>query len=190
MIGEHDLDSLQGHLLIASPHLPDPNFYKSVVLVVEHQEDGALGLILNRVGTMCLDEVWRAVCDTDCSLHDQLRVGGPVDGPLMALHCDMDLEGHEVVPGVYFTSERDSLESLVQRDDSVCRIFSGYAGWGGGQLDREMEVGGWLTMPASFDHVFDIDEDSLWQKVMNAIGEEITRNALGLPDLPSDPSCN
>lgn len=184
------MDSLHGQLLIASPHLPDPNFYRSVVLIVEHQDEGALGLILNRVGTTRLEEVWQSACNSECSIQDQLRVGGPVEGPLMALHSEATLEGHEVVPGVYFSTERNVLESLVAREDSLCRIFSGYSGWGSGQLDQEMRVGGWLTMPACFDHVFDVEEDSLWQKVMNSIGEEITRTTLGIRHIPEDPSCN
>jgi putative transcriptional regulator len=184
------MDSLQGQLLIASPHLPDPNFYRSVVLIVEHQEEGALGVILNRVGSRRLEEVWRTACESECRLRDHLRVGGPVEGPLMALFSDSALEGHEVVPGVYFSSERDVLESLVMQDESTCRIFSGYAGWGGGQLDEEMRVGGWLTAPAHRDHVFDKDEETLWQRVVNTIGDEITRNALNIRHVPTDPSCN
>jgi putative transcriptional regulator len=158
--------------------------------MVEHQEEGALGVILNRVGTRRLDEVWRAACETECRMRDHLRVGGPVEGPLMALFSDSALEGHEVVPGVYFSSERDVLETLVMQDEAACRIFSGYAGWGGGQLDEEMRVGGWLTLPASRDLVFDTEEETLWQRVVNTIGDEITRSALKIRRVPSDPSCN
>ncbi len=184
------MEYLQGQLLVASPHLPDPNFYRSVVLVVEHQEEGALGVILNRVGSQRLDDVWRTASETECRLRDHLRVGGPVEGPLMALFADSVLDGHEVVPGVFFSSERDVLESLVLEDKTACRIFSGYAGWGGGQLDEEMRMGGWLTLPAHRDHVFDAEEETLWQRVVNAIGAKITRSALNIRDVPSDPSCN
>ena len=108
----------------------------------------------------------------------------------MALHAESDLEGYEVVPGVFFSSERDVLESLVARDDSICRIFSGYSGWGSGQLDQEMRVGGWLTMEADAHHIFEIKEEMLWETVTSSIGEEITRSALGVRHIPSDPSCN
>ncbi|MDG2382383.1 MAG: YqgE/AlgH family protein [Pirellulaceae bacterium] len=184
------MNSLDGQLLIASPHLPDPNFYRSVVLIVEHESDGALGLVLNRVGTSRLEDVWQSACDSKCVMRDQLRVGGPVEGPLMVLHVESDLEGYEVVPGVFFSTERDVLEALVARDDSICRIFSGYSGWGSGQLDQEMRVGGWLTMKADARHIFEIEEETLWDTVTSSIGEEITRSALGLKHIPSDPTCN
>ena len=108
----------------------------------------------------------------------------------MALHSDPTLDGHEVISGVYFSSERDVLESLVMQQDAPCRIFSGYAGWGGGQLDEEMRVGGWLTMPAQWDHIFGEDGESLWRRIVNTIGDEITRDALRIRHVPSDPSCN
>ena len=184
------MDTLQGKLLVASPHLPDPNFYRSVILIVEHQEDGALGLVLNRITNQLIRDVWRGACDQDCVAKDFLRLGGPVEGPLMALHSIAELEGHEIVPKVYFSSERAVLTSLVDQNDRPYHLFSGYSGWGAGQLDNEIKVGGWLTAPANWEHIFGEDEDHLWQRVTNMIGDEITRASLNIRNLPADPRLN
>jgi putative transcriptional regulator len=184
------MDSLQGNLLVASPRLPDANFYRSVVFMIEHQEDGALGLVLNRVSGQSLKEVWQAACDSPCHSDQQLHVGGPVGGPLMALHSHPELEGHEIVRRVFFSSERDVLEALVGQTDHPYRIFSGYAGWGSGQLEGEMRVGGWLTAAARWRHIFGDDHEVLWRDVVNSIGAEITRDVLNIRNLPQDPQNN
>jgi len=80
------MKSLQGHLLIASPTLLDPNFRKSVVLLVQHNEEGAMGLVLNRPTETKLCEAWTQVAETDCASDASLNLGGPCEGPLMALH--------------------------------------------------------------------------------------------------------
>ncbi len=78
---------LQGSLLVASPHLPDPNFFRSVVFMIEHESEGALGLILNRVTNTTLKTIWAALEEREIENEQFLHVGGPVEGPLMALHA-------------------------------------------------------------------------------------------------------
>jgi putative transcriptional regulator len=183
------MERLQGSLLVASPHLPDPNFSRTVVLMIEHLPDGALGLILNRVSNTTLQSVWKDVCEGQIVGEEWLYVGGPVEGPLMALHGHPDLEGIEVIPHVYFSSEKSVLESLVQQQTIPYRIFTGYSGWGAGQLENELKLGGWLTAPARREHVFE-DHDGLWQRVTHTIGEAITRQTLKIRHIPDDPRQN
>ncbi|MCA9152150.1 MAG: YqgE/AlgH family protein, partial [Planctomycetales bacterium] len=178
----------KGCFLIASPHLPDPNFFRSVVLIVEHNEEGAMGVILNRASNTMLDEFWSEVSESACESDDPLYVGGPVEGPLMAVHDDSDLEGIEVMKSVFFTSDRDSLESLVCSHRNF-RIFTGYAGWGPGQLENELQIGGWLVKSANYMQIFG-DADELWKQVTRAIGDEITRQAFNIRHVPADPQCN
>jgi len=183
------MEYLKGSLLVASPHLPDPNFFRSVVLMVEHTAEGALGLILNRVSNTSLREVWEDVCETDCRSKENLFVGGPVDGPLMSIHTRTNLEGIEVVSGVFFSSDKSTLEALVAKPPRQYRIFSGYAGWGPGQLENELHVGGWLHCSADRNEIFS-DHEGLWRRVTNAIGAEITDRALRIRNTPVDPQCN
>ena len=184
------MQSLRGNLLVASPHLPDPNFFRSVVLIVEHQDDGALGLVLNRVSARPLQEVWGSASSAPCVTDELLRIGGPVQSPLMTLHSHPGLEGQEIVPRVFFSSERQVLEALAGQTDYPFRMYSGYAGWGGGQLEGEMKIGGWLLTPATNQVIFEQDEQTLWQQIVNAIGTQITRDILRIRELPDDPRNN
>ena len=80
------MKSLKGHFLVASPHLADANFYRSVVLMIQHDEDGAVGLVLNRPTDNTIAEVWEMISESPCDVQGCVSIGGPVAGPLMALH--------------------------------------------------------------------------------------------------------
>ena len=185
------MKSLKGHFLVASPHMEDPNFSQTVVLLVQHNEDGAFGVVLNRPADSTLKDLWEKVTQEPCEIEQHVHVGGPVAGPLMALHADGSLAEteQEVVPGVYFAVEREHLEKLVRQQQQPLRIFVGHSGWGGGQLEKELEQGAWLTMPASLEYVF-YDELDLWKKVTHRIGESMLTSALKIKHVPLDPSVN
>ena len=181
--------SLKGQLLIASPRLMDPNFVRTVVLMVQHGDEGALGLVLNRPLTATVRDVCEKVLETSCEVEAHLHQGGPCEGPLMVLHAttDDDSTEHEseVVPGVYFTAERGTIEDLLRGiADGDAKFFVGYAGWGAGQLESELETGSWLTCPADPAHVFEAGE-KIWSKLTTSITAGID------PDrIPDDPSVN
>ncbi len=182
--------SLQGHLLVASAVLVDLNFRKTVVLMIHHDDDGALGLVLNRPSDMKVDELWDKIAETPCQSEQVLHVGGPVEGPLMALHTHEDLSEIEVLPGVYFCVQKQNLNELVARPDDSFRLFVGHAGWGGGQLAGELAEGLWLTTPAKPPHIFEPGDD-IWESVFR----EITRasgmlQVLKVKHVPPDPSMN
>ena len=179
---------MTGHLLIAVPELPDRNFFRSVVLVFHHDESGASGVILNRPSEVTLAEVWQEVSDCQCDSQQTVSVGGPVQGPLIALHTSPVQAESEVIPGVYISMSRDQLNAIVTQESHEFKIFSGYAGWGPGQLDDEIEAGGWLTMEANFVHVFESPEE-LWKKVCEAFGKHIMQAQIGR-HVPPDPSLN
>jgi len=183
------MKSLQAHLLLAAPQLPDPNFNRSVVFLISHDEEGAFGVILNRPTPVKLAEIWNEVAGAPCENRSNVYLGGPVQGPLIALHQIIECAESEVMPGVYVATQKESLNTIVQHEGSQFRLFSGYSGWGEGQLEAEMEVGGWLTMPAEIDHVFG-DDEALWQEVADKIGKEILFPDHSLPNGPSDPSLN
>ena len=80
------MSSLKGKLLVASPQLSDPNFHRTVVLIIEHNDEGAFGLVLNRTSSKTIKQVWERVTDEPCESDQPLHVGGPVGGPLIAVH--------------------------------------------------------------------------------------------------------
>lgn len=180
---------LNGQFLVASPHLADPNFYRSVVLLVQHHEQGALGLILNRPTDIPLKQICDLSCD-QAGLGDQtVGRGGPVEGPLTALHARPDLGEEEVCQGVFFAAQADAIRELIERNEAPCGFFVGYAGWGAGQLEGEMEAGGWLTAPAKAEVVFS-NPDDLWDRVVREIGRKILTPSLHTKHLPPDPNVN
>jgi Putative transcriptional regulator len=183
------MSSLQGQFLVASPHLGDGNFNRSVVLIIKHDDEGALGLILNRPTRNTVGDVWRMVTEKELDCDQPIYLGGPVQGPLVCLHRVKSCAESEVLPGVYFAADKSDLEKIVSQRAKPFRLFMGYAGWAGGQLEGEMKVGGWLAMPADKKLVFDNRED-LWEQVVRTIGQGIIAPALKTKHVPQDPSLN
>lgn len=186
------MKSLEGHLLVAARSLRDPNFHRSVVLIVKHNEDGALGLVLNRPSGTKIADVWSQVSSADCQVDQPLFTGGPIQGPLMAIHSTAAWSELEVVAGVYFTAAREMLEQLVASGEPAgaeqARFFVGYSGWGGGQLEMELDAGAWLTIAATRRYVF--NPDDCWQDLARQIGGSQLLESLGIKHVPSDPSLN
>ena len=183
------MKSLAGHFLVASPRLPDENFFRTVVLVIQHDESGAYGLVLNRPTSHQLKDVlpWGEEIG-EVGSHP-LYWGGPVDGPLMVLHTEADCADVDVLPGLFVAVNRDKIHRLLDSSTRHFRVYDGYSGWGPGQLDRELELGGWLTAPARVDDVF-AEPDGLWRKTVTAIGRQILGPTLTNGPLPEDPSLN
>jgi putative transcriptional regulator len=183
------MKSLQGHFLIASPHLADTNFYKGVVLMIKHDEEGAFGLILNRPTQNTVAELWKMVGEEEVDCAAPIFVGGPVNGPLVALHRLKSAAEAEVLPGIYFAAHKDELQKLIRQTTKPFRFFTGYAGWAGGQLEDELNAGGWLTSKANKKLIFSAADD-LWEQVTRTIGEGILTKAIRPKHVPDDPSLN
>lgn len=183
------MESLVGHLLIAIPELPDSNFFRSVALLLQHSEEGASGVILNRPSNISVAKVWDEISAEICNSDQAVNVGGPVEGPLISLHPSMALGEVQILPGLFMSLSRENLNQLVMQETHEFRIFSGYAGWAPQQLESEIERGGWLTMKAQYEHVFE-SPDELWKKVCAEVGHEIMLPHFGFKSLPSDPSIN
>lgn len=180
---------LTGQLLVASPDLRDPNFARSVVLMLQHAEAGAIGLVLNRRSGTPLSAIWDQVTDAPCTLDLPVMTGGPVEGPLVILHGDAELNEREIMPGVYFSAHKDLITELLAHARLPMRVFAGYSGWGEGQLEAEMEEGSWSTTPATRELIF-ADEESLWQQATKQIADDILIHSLGIKHVPDQPDLN
>jgi len=183
------MESLRGQLLVATPRLPDENFYHTVVLMVEHNQHGALGVVLNRPTEQSVAQLWAQVSEVSCTSGGKVRLGGPVSGPLLAIHTSRELAELEVLSGVYLAAQKHLLDRLVQQEQYRYRVFLGHAGWGGGQLESELEQGAWLVTPATPEYIFYDDED-LWETVAKHIGDAILLESLRIKHVPKDPSMN
>ena len=153
--------TLQGHLLIAPPQERDLDFIRSVILLIQHSEEQAFGVVLNRPSTTTVRQVWRGRCQYG---DDLLYSGGPVSGPLMALHTDPFLGEIEVVPGVFYSVQIGRLKELFDTQGHLVKVFQSHVGWGPGQLEQFLEDGHWRIMPATADHAFSVGTN-LWEEV-------------------------
>jgi putative transcriptional regulator len=183
------MTSLAGHLLIASPQLEDPNFARAVVLLIHHNPEGAFGVVLNRPSDNTVKELWKEVAQTPCESLRHVHLGGPVSGPLIALHTDSELAEMEILPGLFFAAQRENLERLIAQPEATYRLFVGHSGWGERQLERELEAGSWLTIPATVELVF-YSEGDLWKRTAQQVGEAMLIETLKLKELPPDASLN
>jgi putative transcriptional regulator len=182
--------SLKGHFLIAVPELADLNFFRSVVLVLQHDQQGAMGVILNRPADVTVAQVWKEIFEVENGCHDRIHVGGPVEGPLILLHTQLARAELDVMPGIFVSMGKQHLQSIIDENVPPFRIYSGYAGWGAGQLEQEIEAGGWLTMPGEGDQIFASSED-LWKLVCETFGSQIMQGPLsGRVVVPPNSSLN
>lgn len=181
--------SLTGQFLVASQHLNDPNFAESVVLMIHHSDDGAMGVVINRPADKTVRDVWDMIGFDEVERDDQVFVGGPVPGPLVAVHTLEPFSERQVLPGLYVATHRDAIDLIVRKQGVALRLFSGHAGWGEGQLESELEAGGWLTASATADDVFG-DYNHVWKSVAERIGLGIMAPGVDRDHLPPDPSLN
>lgn len=184
------MESLRGHLLIAPPHLTDPNFSRTVVLMIQHDDEGAFGVILNRRTERSIRDLWSEIRGETCRCDQHLNLGGPVTGPLVALHTEPALAELPVVPGVYCTMDAGNIAEVVDGDRKMVRFYAGYAGWGARQLEAEMQTGSWLTTKASAHHVFGTDEEVLWRNALRQASGTADFPLPGTTGEPHDPSLN
>jgi putative transcriptional regulator len=173
-------ESLRGQLLIAAPSLHD-YFRRTVVLVIEHTPDGAMGVVLNRTSETLVAEAVPQLAElTD---DDELvRVGGPVSPQsVVALgeFADVAEAGTQVV-GPLGTLDPDSENASLRR----IRVFAGYTGWGPGQLDEELEQDAWVVTPAQPDDAF--GDGDIWSEALKRKGGSYRL----LSTMPADPSLN
>jgi len=181
-----------GTLLAAWPDLMDPNFMHGVVLICHHTEAGAYGLVTNRQSEFTIGELLsdhELLAGSDFPIH----LGGPVDhNSLQFLHSvPKKIEGGFSIDGrIWLGGDLDQMAHYVidEREDALrtLRIFLGYSGWGGGQLESELSSGSWLPAAPSMQAIFGSAGEESWRKVIRSVGGA----ADGLENQPPDVSWN
>lgn len=178
--------SLKGHLLVAGPGLHDPNFRRTVILVGEHGDEGALGVILNRMSDSRVDDALPELAGLVDGA-EAVHVGGPVQPSAIVVLAEFEepeRAGTLVLDDIGFLPSEIDPDALGELRRA--RVFAGYAGWGPGQLDGELQEGSWIVEPAAADDVFTSDPEELWSDVLRRKGGPFGVLAL----MPPDPSLN
>jgi len=163
-------DLAAGKMLVATRDLPDPNFAETVVLLVDYNENGVLGLIVNRRSDLPISHVLDAVNGAK-KRSDPVYSGGPVSATgvvaLLRSHNKPDDAKH-VFGDIYFVSTKEMLEKTVAgaADANTLHVYLGYAGWTEGQLENEVQLGAWYIFEGNPTAIFDPDPDSLWGRLI------------------------
>lgn len=177
------LEDANPMFLVAVPQLGDPNFARSVVLILHHGEQGALGLVINNTTELDLGTFARS---QELPCHGELEDvpvfrGGPVEphrGWILHSRTDVE-ERREILPGLFVSGTADSLRQILERGQGPVRLLLGYAGWAPGQLEAEMAEGAWLAMEANVRHVLETDPATAWRAVLDDMGVDPARLAQG-----------
>jgi putative transcriptional regulator len=185
--------TLTGRLLVASPELGDPNFARTVVLLVDHDESGALGVVLNRPSTTDVGEIlpeWHLYATPpqvvfqggpvgrDSALALAARVGGKQE--------EDEPVGFRHVHGGIGLVDLDTPAELIAGEIALMRVFAGYAGWGSEQLEKEIEQGAWFVVDAELRDLSSTDPEQLWSEVLRRQPPPLAMVAT----FPDDPSLN
>lgn len=181
------MESLRGQLLVAGPDLLDPNFRRTVVLISEHGEEGAMGVVLNRRSEHPVAEAVPDLADL-VEPGERVHIGGPVQPTgvvVLAEFDDTSAAAAVVLDDVGFLSAEADMEALEEVTRRV-RVFAGISGWGPGQLESELERDDWIVEPARREDLFGDDPEGLWSRVLERKGG---RYAL-VARMPLDPSMN
>ena len=175
------VDSLQNHFLVAMPSLAESYFERTVTLIIEHNDEGAMGLVINQPSQMTFRELVKqadekATIEGDKS-ENLVIMGGPV-------HQDRGFVIHSSQPGwsssielsseIMLTTSKDILSHLASSGGPAKTLVAlGYAGWSPGQLEQEIQDNAWLTLPYDMDILFDVPMQEKWQAAVNKLGIDI-----------------
>ena len=161
------------------PQLLDPNFHRSVVLLVHHDEQGSFGVVLNRTTEITAERLCESI---EIPWHgdpeEEICWGGPVQPQTgWVLFGDADVvEGSQdvrtVAPGLHFAGSLEVLKRMAVQPPQELRLLLGYAGWGPGQLESELAEGAWLLAPAESRVVFEVPFEDMWTYVVRSLGVE------------------
>lgn len=170
------MKALAPGLLIAMPQMTDPNFEHTVVLMIEHGPDGSMGLVINRRTELSFAELAESQ-QLSVAKHreaDTIFSGGPVEPYRgFVLHDAAGVgERVELAPGLFLSITSDSLEPLLTHASATLRFCLGYAGWGPGQIEKELTEGAWLFTEADKDRVLTVDPKDVWADTIRGMGLE------------------
>jgi putative transcriptional regulator len=176
--------TLANQLLIALPALADPNFSRSVALVCQHDDEGAMGVVVNRASEYTLGEVFRqmGIDSDDADLNARpVLAGGPVHPERGFVLHDGKREWDSslaIADGLYVTTSRDVLVAMARGEGPASvTVALGCAGWGAGQLEHELVENSWLTVPADAEVLFALPLEARWQAAAGRIGVDLARIA-------------
>ncbi|TSJ39540.1 YqgE/AlgH family protein [Mucilaginibacter corticis] len=185
----NSITAAAGRLLISEPFMTDPNFKRSVILLTEYADSGAMGFILNHQSDYLLGDVLPDTAYSELPVY----VGGPVAAnTLHFIHCVPEkIEGGiEICPGIYWGGDFESVKEQIagyRLNQSEIKLFMGYSGWTPAQLDEELKENSWIVAEkCSADTIFNVSEQNMWKEVVISLGSRYAHIA----NFPENPQLN
>jgi putative transcriptional regulator len=177
-----------GSFLVAAPSLKGSPFEQTVVFVIQHDKHGTFGVVLNRPAAPELKTAWQLLSGSrsgdSCIVH-----GGPIGGPVFAIHQEKTLAELEMPGGICVSADKQVLNRLAQRHEADYRIVFGVAGWQFGQLSDEIQQGVWFSLEADPQHLFD-DPDFMWENFLRQYGRQVLEEIVEPRHIPENPWLN
>lgn len=188
--------SLVGKLLVASPRADLPPVYqRAVILILQDSDEGVFGVVVNRQASPEMLMAWQKLAGPTFAA-EKIVAGGPVVGPVLALHCRADLAEMEVDGGLFVSAQKEVIERLSEmeleqeHDDYDCfKIVMGAVSWSGLKLRGEIENGCWFVVDGCADQVFS-EPDMMWEGLVRMCGRIAIANLTGIRSFPSSPLLN
>lgn len=174
------IDTLTGSFLVSTPKMPDPRFAEQVIFICSHGHEGAMGIAINKPNpSLHFEEVLLTnKYPVPAALNASVYIGGPVEpnAGFVLYQSDYETDQHiEVTHSVYLSWHNSVLEDIARGQGPEKFLFAiGYAGWGPGQLEKELVSEGWLTIPAQDSIIFDVPDDEKWRSAAAIYGIDIS----------------
>ncbi len=161
-----------GTLMVSVPAMFDVHFFRTVVLLFQNSDDGTAGVIVNRPTGSKISELGGEFANQTCGIDQPVYSGGPVEGPLLAIHESLVWGEVGIMPGVFLSSNKNNLVELARQDKHRCRFIANYSGWGKGQLQDEIDAGGWLHLMGTPELIF-ADDETIWRNICERLGTDV-----------------
>ena len=181
--------SLEGQVLVASPHLDDEQFFQTVVLLLQHDQDGAFGVVLNRPLGETVQGLMTKLGIENCRDNRQILLGGPISGAVMALHAAPKCSEHSLPGGMYVSAQKVNLVELASSGLGFLQFFVGHAAWEPGQLETELCRGEWHVLNFDPRTLHEVAAEDLWSLALREVGRQVLE-VLNIRHQPDDLSCN
>lgn len=187
-------ENFLGKLLIASPQVSAGFPYdRAVVLVLQDSDEGVFGVVLNRPASPEMLLAWQNHAGQPTFAAERLVAGGPVEGPVLAIHREQKLAELEIQGGLFVSVRQDAIERLSEmeffEEEVSYRIVLGAVSWNFGQLEKEIENGSWFVVDGEPDSVFS-DPSTLWERSVRKYGADSIKRLTGIREFPSSPLLN
>lgn len=174
--------------MIATPALQNTPFQRAVVLVLQNTIEGTFGVTLNRPANQEMRSAWEELTGSDSPATNIVQ-GGPIGGPVLALHQQSKIAEHQVAQDVFVSAASEDFMERIDLNDQDYRIVFGVAGWKNDQLAREIHDGYWYRLDQASDHIFD-DAGNMWEESLRRYGRQALIDVAGVTGFPKSPLDN